>query len=233
MRPHHVTRQTSSSGGDRGKHQNPGSTPRWSNSQTVNSYCRVISGPYQQCFQGILLDNLLTLPTHSNVNRHEYHPECREGKPLFWRGSLETWIAILVKQCPRKYNPVHSHHIRRYETQTPSHHRSSKGVAISPAQKKKSWLPLICSQNRTPCAPPPPNISAPEPRKVMPEPKKKVEHSPYSESDDSDSGWSSSPEHRSTKKDNSSLAEHDANCTANLSEGPFPELLDVVFRDDR
>jgi len=84
-----------------------------------------------------------------------------------------------------------------------------------------------------PLRPPPPNIPALEPRKATPEPKKKVEHSLYSESDNSDSGRSLSPEHRSTKKDNSSLAEHDANRTANLSEGPFPELLGVVFRDDR
>ena len=77
-----------------------------------------------------------------------------------------------------------------------------------------------------------PTIPAPGPRKEKPEPKKKMVHSPYSKSEDTDDGQSSSPERKSMKKGSTLMAEQDTNCTANLSEGPFPELLGVVFRDD-
>jgi len=80
--------------------------------------------------------------------------------------------------------------------------------------------------------PPPSTIPAPGPRKEKPEPKKKVVHSPYSELEDMDDGWLSSLEQKSTKKGSTSMVEQDANCTANLSQGPFLELLGMVFRDD-
>jgi len=102
-----------------------------------------------------------------------------------------------------------------------------------PRPKEEGLITTYLLPKPYPLRPPLPTIPTPGPRKEKLEPKKKVVHSPYSESEDTDDGRSSSPERKSTKKGSTSTAEQDANRTANLSEGPFPELLGMVFRDDR
>ena len=108
-----------------------------------------------------------------------------------------------------------------------------QGSDQQPCPKEEGLITTYVLPKPYPLRPPPPNISAPGLRKTTPKPKKKVVYSSYSELDDSDDGHSSSPDRKLTKKDTTSLAEHDTNHTANLSEGPFLELLGVVFRDDR
>jgi len=170
-------------------------------------------------------------PLECKLSRASSRMQGREAPMPEWqsRGSDSHPREAVSQEVQPKAQPSHSMTRDPNPVVSSSQQRSSN----QSRPKEEGLITTYLLLKPYPLHPPLPNIPAPELRKAMSEPKKKVEHSPYSESDDSDSGRSSPPERRSTKKDNSSLAEHNANRSANLSEGPFLELLGVVFRDDR
>jgi len=137
MGHHHALRRTSCSGDGKGKHQNPGNTPRWGSPQIISSYHHVISGLYWHHSPEILLDNPLTMPNHSNANHHEHCLAYRKGKPLFRGDSLEARISVLMKIRPRNHNPVCNHCVLCNKIRVLSCPHSNRGAISSPAQRRK------------------------------------------------------------------------------------------------